>query len=299
MDFNELWETLTGKLEGWAKAAVEWLPNLGLALVVGTLLYFVSKAVRKGAQKAIARSGIRKAAQDLFVRVVYFGCLIATLMVVLSILELSKTVTSLLAGVGVIGLALGFAFQDLAANFISGVGLSVKKLFEVGDIIETNDEIGVVESIELRTTIIRAFDGKRVVIPNKKIFQEVLINHSDNELRRLDLGCGVTYDADLEQVKAIAEEALEKLERRAKAREAEIYFTEFGDSSINFVARVWFDYQSQKDLAALQSDMVMALKGAFDENGITIPFPIRTLDFGDCGGSRIDEVWPKRLEAAE
>lgn len=296
MDFDELWSTLIDKLKGWATAAVEWLPNLGLALVVGVLLYFISKGIRKGAKKAIAQSSIRKAAQDLFVRVVYFGCLVATLMVVLSILELSKTVTSLLAGVGVIGLALGFAFQDLAANFISGVGLSVKKLFEVGDIIETNDELGVVEHIELRTTVIRTFDGKRVIVPNKKIFQEVLVNHSDNELRRLDLGCGVTYDADLKRVKEVAEKALDEIERRAEGKEAEVFFTEFGDSSINFTARVWFDYQEQKDLTAVRSEMVMAIKSAFDENGITIPFPIRTLDFGDCGGSRIDEVWPQAAE---
>jgi len=296
MDFDELWSHVIDKLEGWATATVEWLPNLGLALVVGLLLVFVSKAVRKGVEKAIGQSHIRKAAQDLFVRIVYFGCLAGTLMVVLSILELSKTVTSLLAGVGVIGLALGFAFQDLAANFISGVGLSVKKLFEVGDIIETNDELGVVERIELRTTVIRAFDGKRVIVPNKKIFQEVLVNHSDNELRRLDLGCGVTYDADLGRVKRVAEEALSAIELRAEAKEPEVFFTEFGGSSIDFTARVWFDYQTQKDLVALRSAMVIALKNAFDENDITIPFPIRTLDFGDCGGSRIDEVWPEAAE---
>jgi small conductance mechanosensitive channel len=296
MDFDELWSTVIDKLKGWTTATVEWLPNLGLALVVGLLLFFLSKAVRKGAQKAIARSSIREAAQTLFVRVVYFGCLVGTLMVVLSILELSKTVTSLLAGVGVVGLALGFAFQDLAANFISGVGLSVKKLFEVGDIIETNDELGVVEEIELRTTAIRTFDGKRVIVPNKKIFQEVLVNHSDNELRRLDLGCGVTYDSDLERVQRIAEEALSAIERRAGERDPEVFFTEFGDSSIDFTARVWFDYQRQKDLTALRSEMIVALKRAFDANDITIPFPIRTLDFGDCGGSRLDEVWPEAAE---
>ncbi|MAQ16838.1 MAG: mechanosensitive ion channel protein MscS [Sandaracinus sp.] len=292
MNFGELWSTVVEKLEAWAQGAARMLPNIGLALITAIVLYALSKLVRKAVEKALSKTRMHRSARDLLVSIVHFASLVAVLMITLSILDLNKVVTSLLAGAGVVGLALGFAFQDLAANFISGVGLSVRHPFNVGDIIETNDVIGVVEQLDLRTTRLRTFDGKRVIVPNSKIYQEVLINHTDNDLKRMDLGCGVGYGDDLQKVRKVALEALNALDSRDERREAELFFTEFGDSSINFTARVWFDYNSQGDLLRCQSEAVMALKAAFDANDITIPFPIRTLDFGPNGGVKLDEVWP-------
>ena len=293
MNFQELWDTLVDKLQGWAHGAAEMLPNIGLALVVGLVLYWVSKGVRKAVDQALKRTRMHASARNLIVSIVHFASLIAVLMITLSILDLNRVVTSLLAGAGVVGLALGFAFQDLAANFISGVGLSVRHPFRVGDIIETNDIIGVVEQLDLRTTRLRTFDGKRVIVPNSKIYQDVLINHTDNDLKRMDLSCGVGYGDDLVKVRTVVVEALNALDARDESREAAMFFTEFGDSSINFTAQVWFDYNSQADLLKCQSEAVIALKKAFDANDITIPFPIRTLDFDPNGGLRLDDVWPE------
>ncbi len=284
MDVNELWSTLVEKLKGWAYGAADMLPNVALAVVVAFIFVFVGKGVRAITDRGLRKTKMRVAARDLLVRIVHFAVLAAGLMVTLSILQLDKAVTSVLAGAGVIGLALGFAFQDLASNFISGVGLSVQHPFKRGDIIESNGVIGVVERIELRITTLRTFDGKRVLMPNSKVYQDVLTNHTDNDLKRLDLNCGVSYGDDLAKVKEVAIAALSTVAARDNSKDPEVYFTEFGDSSINFSARLWFDYNTQKDLTSCQDQMVMALKSAFDENDITIPFPIRTLDFGIKGG---------------
>jgi small conductance mechanosensitive channel len=299
MDFESLWESLREELVGWAHGFVKMMPNLVAALVVAVVLYFAAKLLRKGVDKALRSTRMHQSARELIVSVVYFASLVATLMIALSILELSGAVTSILAGAGVVGLALGFAFQDLASNFISGVGLSVKHPFRIGDIIETNEVIGVVEQLQLRTTEIRTFDGKKVIVPNSKIYQEVLTNHTDNDLKRMDLSCGVAYGDDLRKVREIALEALEGVSSRAQARDPELYFTGFGDSSIDFTARIWFDYRSQKDLLHCQSEAIIAIKEAFDENGITIPFPIRTLDFGVVGGTPLDDIWPAGLRGAD
>lgn len=293
MDYEELWNTLTEKLHHWVVAAVEMLPNIVMALVVGLILVFVAKGVRKGVAKGLKKTRMSDSARDLLVSLVHFGMLVAALMVTLSILDLDGMVTSLLAGAGVVGLALGFAFQDLAANFISGVGLSVRNPFKRGDIVETNGVTGVVEALDLRTTALRTFDGKRIVVPNKKIFQELLINHSDNDHRRMDLSCGVGYGSDLAKVKELTIEALSGLESRSSEHTPSFYFTEFGDSSINFVAMVWFSYHSQKDLLQCQSEAIMAVKSAFDDNGVVIPFPIRTLDFDPNGGTQLTAMWPE------
>ncbi len=293
MNYDELWETLREKLHAWALKAVEMLPNVVLAVVVGVALVLVAKGIRKVIAKALEKTRMADSARDLLVSILHFAMLVATLMITLTILDLNGMVTSLLAGAGVVGLALGFAFQDLAANFISGVGLSVRHPFELGDIIETNGVTGVVEELDLRTTILRTFDGKRIVVPNKKIFQDLLINHTDNEHKRMDLTCGVGYGSDLPKVKAVTLEALSKLESLADSKEPGFFFTEFGDSSINFIATVWFSYHSQKDLLDCQSEAIMAVKAAFDANDITIPFPIRTLDFDPNGGIPLQQMWPE------
>ena len=292
MDFSTIWRTITSEVHDWGRGFVKLLPNLAVAIVVGVVLYFLAKLLRKGVDRALRRTRMHEAARELVVSIIHFAALIAALMITLSILELSSVVTSLLAGAGVVGLALGFAFQDLAANFISGVGLSVRHPFRIGDIVETNDVIGVAEQLHLRTTEIRMFDGKKVIVPNSKIYQEILINHTDNEFRRMDLSCGVAYGDDLEKARDVVLEALEGLKSRADSKPPEFYYTGFGDSSIDFTARVWFSYSSQKELLQCQSDAIIAIKKAFDAADITIPFPIRTLDFGVVGGKPLNEVWP-------
>ncbi|MCA9565853.1 MAG: mechanosensitive ion channel family protein, partial [Myxococcales bacterium] len=258
MDIQEMLNTLGDELQGWVMGFVRLLPNLLVAAILGMILLVVSRGGRAAVKRGLARTKLHQSAQQLVVRITYFMALAGSLMVVLSVLELDGAVTSILAGAGVLGLALGFAFQDLAANIISGVGLSIRHPFNIGDIIETNGEMGVVYDITLRTTVMNTLDGKRVIIPNSKIYQEVLVNHSSNELRRMHIECGVSYDEDLALVKELAHEALQGLSSRSGQRDAEVFFTEFGGSSINFEGRVWFEFTSQKDLKACRDEAVMA-----------------------------------------
>ena len=287
LDLTSLWETLTSTLKGWAESGAAHLPNLIVAIVLFFVFYWAARAAKKVVRKTLAHTQTQETVRQLLASLAQFAVLIAGLMVCLSVMDLGKAVTSILAGAGVLGLALGFAFQDLAANFISGVGLSVKHPFSPGDIIETNSITGIAESIDLRTTTLRTFDGKRVRIPNKKIYEEVLINHSDTELRRAEVTCGVSYDEDLEQVAALVCASLEDIEDRDASRPPEVYFTNFGGSSIDFRARVWFDYHKQRDLLVVQDSIIRKIKAAFDSNDIAIPFPIRTIDFGIKGGTTL------------
>jgi small conductance mechanosensitive channel len=197
-----------------------------------------------------------------------------------------------LAGAGIVGLALGFAFQDLAGNLISGIGLAVNQRwpFKIGDIIETNGVFGEVDEIHLRTSIIRTLDDKMVVVPNREIFQNAVVNFSAAGTRRVDVTCGVSYGDDLEKVKSVVERTIRDLPARSRSKEAEVFFEEFGESSINFVARFWVDYEKHTDYLGARSDAVMAIKRAFADHDITIPVPIRTLDFGIRGGERLADV---------
>jgi len=198
----------------------------------------------------------------------------------------------------VVGLALGFAFQDLAANFISGVGLSLRRPLQVGDLIEHGDTFGTVEDIDLRTTSVRTPTGQLVLIPNKHIYQEKVRIFTDLKIRRVDLEVGVSYGEDLELVERVTREAIEAVDPRTPDRDVEVFFKGFGGSSIDLVARFWVPFEAQRQYVKAMSDAVMAVKAAYDEHDIVIPFPIRTLDFGIKGGATLDQMLPEGLDEA-
>ncbi|MEM6967158.1 MAG: mechanosensitive ion channel family protein, partial [Bacteroidota bacterium] len=201
----------------------------------------------------------------------------------------------LLGTAGVIGLAVGLALQDPLINLFSGVLMSVKDYYQVGDIIESNGYFGKIKKITLRSTVIDQPDGQEVIIPNKDVLQNPLKNYSHNGRRRIELDCGVAYGDDLEKVESIALEAINKsgLDFRESAP-IEFFYTEFGDSSINFRVRFWKNITSQGDYHKARHVAIKALKKAFDQNDITIPFPITTLDFGVVGGVRVDDIYPPK-----
>jgi small conductance mechanosensitive channel len=216
----------------------------------------------------------------------------------LGIVGLDKTVTSLLAGVGIVGLALGFAFQDIASNFMSGIILLTRQPFTHNDIIETNDITGLVKEVNLRAIVIHTFDGKVVTLPNSSVLNSALINHSVTGERRVDLNVGVAYGDDLEKVRQVTLKAVESIEKRDTDRPVAFYYEQFGGSSIDLRVSFWIDFAAQPDFLNARSDAIVRIKKAYDDNGITIPFPIRTLDFGVVGGERLDEVLPRALRAS-
>ncbi|GGG10647.1 mechanosensitive ion channel family protein [Pontibacter amylolyticus] len=288
-DINKALELLLGKLESWGEHLILMLPNIAVAIILIIITFVVARFIRNGLDKVIGRISHSAALNNLISTILYIALLAVGFFFVLSVLQLDKVVISLLAGVGIIGLALGFAFQDIAANFISGIIIAVQKPFGVGDMIETNDYFGVIERVSLRTLDIRQPSGELVKLPNKMVFENPVTNFSSSGTRRLDLDVGVSYGEDLEKVQQIAIEALQDVKNRVKTRDIEVMYDAFGDSSINFKVRFWISYSRQIDFVSAKSDAIIKIKKAFDANNIMIPFPIRTLDFGIKGGEKLSE----------
>ncbi len=290
MDVQQPVELVQSRIEGWLEALIQNLPNIGVALVLLIAGWFVARgvrmAVRRGAVRYTDNTDLIRLAGTVAGVVVILGAGFLAL----SVMNLEKTVTTMLAGAGVIGLALGFAFQDTAANFISGVAMAIRKPFDEGDLVEIGDDLASVERIELRTTVLRRLDGPKVMIPNKTVFQNRIVNYSEGDGRRIELEVGVSYADDLENARKVALESVQRLDCVAEDRPIEFYWKEFGGSSINGVLRFWIDRAVMSHFLDARSEAVMSLKKAFDEADITIPFPIRTLDFGIEGGRTLDEV---------
>lgn len=290
MSTQEVGALLTDKLRAWMEVLVLNLPDLGLAILVLIVFWLIGKAVRSVVRRALDRISDNRAVNRLIGTASYIALLAVGGFYALGLLDLDKTVTSLLAGAGIIGLVLAFAFQDAASNLVSGISIAIQKPFRVGDFIETNDHMGTVEDISLRTTALRRPQGQLVLIPNSDVFQNPLVNWTETSDRRVDLEVGVSYAADLERAKRVAIESLGELQGRNPDREMELFYTGFGASSIDFVIRFWLTDAYPGSFLAARSDAIQSIKEAFDREGISIPFPIRTLDFGIEGGKPLREM---------
>ncbi len=297
MNLENTFSNLVDKLAGWLEGFILMLPNLVVAVLLVVVFWLAARLARRLILQVMERVSSYQQVNKLLATAGYVAVLAAGTFIALGVLDLDKAVTSLLAGAGIIGLALGFAFQDIAANFISGILMSIRRPFTEGDIVKTNDYFGTVVDVNLRSTYLQTFQGQLVVIPNKEVFQSPLINYSKTQRQRIDLRCGVAYGDDLEQAEQVALEAVRSIDYRDQDRDVDLYYEDFGDSSINFVVRFWIDFHKQTDFLRARSDAIKRIKRAFDENGITIPFPIRTLDFGVVGGEKLSEVLPQHLYA--
>lgn len=290
---QDAFDLIVEKLESWGTDLVVMLPNLGAALLVLVGFWLLSRVVSNLVCRVVRSLNAQDTLISLVGKLVRFVVLAIGFIVALQVLHLDKAATTFLAGAGIIGLALGFAFQDLSANFIAGVALAVRRPMRTNDVVETNEVFGIVRAVQLRTTTLHTPEGQVVIIPNRKVFEEVFKNYSTLGRRRVDLTVGVSYGDDLEKVRRVTLEAVGGVDRLVDT-EVELFFEEFDDSSINFVVRFWIAFARQTDYLAARSAAVMAIKAAYDANDITIPFPIRTLDFGIVGGEKLDErltVW--------
>lgn len=290
MDINKISNLITEKLTDWVEALIKLLPNIVMAAIVMVIGFYIAKFVRKIVRKLISKVSNNITLNNLFSKIVYFIFMGIVIFTVLTILNLDKAVTSILAGAGILGLALAFAFQDIAANFMSGIFISFRKPLKVGDIVEVKDYMGRIKEINLRDTVMETFQGQTVIIPNKEVFQNPIENYTILQKRRFDLSVGVSYGDDLEKVRQITLDAVSNIEELSKEDNVNVFFVEFGDSSVNLSVRMWINTPEQSVYNKVGSEAIMKIKKAYDANNIMIPFPIRTLDFGIKGGTTLNEM---------
>jgi len=267
------------KMAAWLDSLILNLPNFILAVIVFILFLIAAKYIAKVVDRVFLRRIRQDSIRQITLKVLKVVIIIIGFVVALGLLNLSTVLTSILAGAGVVGLAIGLALQGTLNNTFSGVILSFLPELQIGDWIETNGFAGMVTEINLRSIIIKEADNNYVVIPNSKLIEEPFKNYSRTTRSRVVLDCGVAYDSNLEFVQGLTIETMEKIFPQRGNEEVEFMYQEFADSSINFVVRFWTDVTKRRDILIAKNKAIIALKKAFDENDINIPFPIRTIDF--------------------
>jgi small conductance mechanosensitive channel len=186
-------------------------------------------------------------------------------------------------------LAIGFALQNVIQNFVSGIFIFTDRPFRIGDWIEWDGNSGVVEDISLRVTRVRTFDNELLTVPNSSLTEGVIKNPVANDQLRLKFAFGIGYDDDIEQATDIIIEEAENHDEILDDPGPSVRLTELGDSSVALQSRIWIENPSRADFVKTRGEYVHAVKERFDEEGINIPYPNRTIG-GELEFSNVSEL---------
>lgn len=271
---NEVKSTLIGLVGQFVSVLPGLLMAIFILVATSFLAGIVQRVVRRIASRTLKSLSLRSLlVQTSRVSTWAVGILLAC---VLAFPDLR--LGDLVALLGLSSVAIGFAFQDIFKNFLAGILLLVQEPFSIGDQIIVSDYEGTVEEVALRATRILTYQGEEVVIPNSLVFTSPVQVLTAHPQRRTDLGVGVDYNTPLPKATSVLMDAIKSVDEVKSTPSPEVDIVEFGDSSINLVARYW-TLPEKKCVRRIQTQVMVAIKQAFDQADIGIPYPIRTLYF--------------------
>lgn len=247
---------------------VPWGINISLALAVFIIGRMVAGIIVSLVEKLLAKAKMEEILINFISSIV---SAVLTLFIIVAALDrLGVDTTSLIALMGAAGLAVGLALQGSLQNFAAGVMLIIFRPFKAGDYVDAGGTSGTVDTIKIFNTVLKTPDNREVIVPNGAIYGGTITNFSARATRRIDMVFGIGYGDDIRKAKEVIKAILESDERILKDPEPLIAVGELGDNSVNFNVRPWVN---SGDYWPVKFDLNERIKLAFDENGISIPYP--------------------------
>ena len=248
--------------------------DLGLNVAIAIAIFYVGKLVIslvvRALHKVMQRQEVDKTLETFVCNLVRMVLLVVV--VIAAIGQIGIETTSFIAIFGAAGLAVGLALQGSLSNFAAGVLIVLFRPYRVGHFIEAAGINGVVEQVQILTTVLKTGDNKQVIVPNGQIMNSIITNFSANDTRRVDMVVGVSYDDDLDKVRDTIKDLVAAEDRILDEPACTIAVSALADSSVNFVVRPWV---KTSDYWGVMFDLTEAIKKRFDKDGITFPFPQR------------------------
>jgi small conductance mechanosensitive channel len=271
---------ITNLLAGWGQSLWNVIIESGPDLIFKVLMFIliiygflkIAKIVQKLIERGLAKSDLQLS--KLLRRMVMSSVrnIIIVLGILIALSQIGIRLGPLLAGLGVVGFVIGFALQDTLSNFASGMMILIYRPFDVGDLIEAAGVSGKVNKMSLVNTTVLTLDNQTILIPNNKIWSDVVKNVTGQTMRRIDLMFGISYSDDIPKTEQVLQEILDSHDKVLAEPEPIVRLHELADSSVNFVVRPWVDTD---DYLEVYWDITRSVKIRFDEEGISIPFPQR------------------------
>ncbi|MEM7700517.1 MAG: mechanosensitive ion channel [Pseudomonadota bacterium] len=265
--FTSLWEQTL--------AAV---PSLVIAFAVLFVTWLVAKGAGVISRRITGKTELRGSLRHLMQKAVKLAIWTVGLMIAAVIVFPDFTPASLIAGLGIGTVAVGFAFKDIFENFFAGVMIMLREKMQLGDIVEVDGILGTVEYISLRETHIRNFSGELSIMPNAMLFQSPVEIWTDKPKRRFEVVIGVSYDTDLDHAANVIRKAVESCELVDKDETIYVLADNFSSSSVDFIVR-WWAPSSGVGSALNKDQVIRSIKAALDRAKIEIPFPYVTHTF--------------------
>ncbi|WP_294445257.1 mechanosensitive ion channel family protein [Ruminococcus flavefaciens] len=244
------------------------LPTVIIALVILIVGILISKLIAKIVGKAVSKSNVNGAAKSFLVSLIKIILYIAVIIMALSVLNVPMS--SIITILGAAGLAISLALQSCLSNLSGGFIILFTKPFTAGDIIELDDSVGTVRDIGIFYTKIVTFDNKTVFIPNGKVTDAKIVNYTETPTRRIDITFDISYSTDFGKARDVILEIISNEKLILKTPEPIVRMSAHNSSSISIDVLVWVN---NADYLTERYNMTEAVKAAFDENGIVIPFP--------------------------
>lgn len=238
-------------------------------LVVGV---YIAKILRKLANRAMHRAKMDETLSSFLSNITY--TLLIAFVVIAALNKIGIQTASLVAVIGAAGLAIGLALQGSLSNFAAGVMIILFRHFKVGDYVEAAGVSGTVENLDIFNTTLVTPDNQKVIIPNAKITDSAVINFSDKSERRINLTIGISYEDDIARAKQAIMEEIEADSRLLKTPEPGVMVVNLGESSVDLAVRAWAKTEAFWDA---QFALIERIKLRLDKEGITIPYPQRTV----------------------
>lgn len=260
-------------LNGMIEQGVNYLPSVVGALIVLVIGLWIAGRIRKVVAGAMRRTGkVDETLSGFLSSLVYYGLLALVIITTLGIFGVPTT--SFAAIIGATGLAVGLALQGTLGHVASGVMMLAFRPFNVGDYVEAAGQQGTVKSIGLFTTVMATVDNKQVIIPNGKIFDDIITNYAGYETRRVDFVFGVSYADDLDKAMSLILDEVKNNPMSKLDPEPTIAVDNLGDSSVDIICRVWVD---RSDYFPVKWALTKSVKERFDREGVSIPYPSHSI----------------------
>ncbi|MDJ0661638.1 MAG: mechanosensitive ion channel family protein [Crocosphaera sp.] len=273
---NQIINTVTNSLTELIGSATKAVPAVVAGIIILFLTKFFADFVCRLSNQIGKKAFKSRSLQLLLAKTSYIFVWVVGILFAAVVAFPGLRLGDIIATLGLSSVAIGFAFQDIFKNFLAGILILLQEPFRINDQIIVGDYEGTVEAINIRTTQIRTYQGERVLLPNSTVFTSAVQVRTAFEHRRTDLAVGVDYNTNLPEAKAILLETVDDIKEILESPEPEVDLVSFGASSIDLIVRYW-TAPSQAMVRRTQSETIMAIKSAFDEANINIPYPIRTV----------------------